>query len=528
MKPLQHPALTALGATTIIFMVWLAPLASGVHETLFTFPGSVVVVVVPLFIGFFATWAFWFLLLALSQRHRVLKTCVWIALAVLLLRELLEATYTLYPTDDPLRDPPLPSTQVNIIFALAMVVLVAVLLFLRRKTPKVVYRIKSFGTILLGFVAISGAFTLLQVVEYTWQARHLNAPHAMHQTVATTRTPTGRRIVWVLMDELSYRQLYEHRFPDLKLPAFDRLAGESTVFTDARPEGKLTLRIIPALLSGFPDNDIKMPVAGAPLYVRSPQSPRWQQFDEHETVFQDAMNAGYSTSVAGWIFPYCRLLPDVLDHCMQVAPGELVARMNTTQSITWNLKRLETEPLWNRLAMLRLMKRKSVKFIDTPDILYNNLVAATAADINDPSIDFLYFHMNIPHPKGFYNRHTGQFDANNTTYIDNLALCDKYLATIRSMMEANGTWDNTDLVIMGDHSWRVYGWSKDAHWTDEEEKASDGGKFDDRQGYIVHLAGQTTPARIDTPFQGIRTRSLFDALIQGKIMTPQQLAAWAR
>jgi len=96
------------------------------------------------------------------------------------------------------------------------------------------------------------------------------------------------------------------------------------------------------------------------------------------------------------------------------------------------------------------------------------------------------------------------------------------------MMEANGTWDNTDLVIMGDHSWRVYGWSKDAHWTDEEQKASEGGKFDDRQGYIVHLAGQTTPARIDTPFEGIRTRSLFDALIQGRIMTPQQLAEWAK
>ena len=527
MKPLQNPAVTAFGATTIIFMVWLAPLASGVHETLFTFPGSVVAVVVPLYIGFFVTWLGWFLLLTLSERHRTLKTWVWLALAVILVRELLEATYALAPTNDPLRDPPLPSTHVNIVYALCMVVMVATLLMLRRRAPKLVHGTKLLGTILLGFVALSGLWTLVKVTSYTWQARNLNNTGPLHHPVASAATPTGRRIVWILFDELSYRQVYQHRFPDLKLPAFDRLAQESTVFTDARPEGNLTLRIIPALLSGFPDNDIKMPVAGAPLFVRSPQSPKWQQFDPQQTVFQDALSAGYSTAVAGWIFPYCRLLNTVLDHCVPAAPGELVARMNTTQSVGWNLNRLFTQPLKDRLGSLRLIKRDSAQYIDTPDVLYQNLLSAAKADIDDPSINFLYFHMNIPHPKGFYNRDTAQFEVNRT-YIDNLALCDRYLAEVRAELERTGSWDNTDLVIMGDHSWRVYGWSKDAHWTDEEEKASDGAKFDDRPGYIVHLAGQTTPARIDTPYEAIRTRALMDSLIQGKIVTPEQLSAWAK
>ena len=47
------------------------------------------------------------------------------------------------------------------------------------------------------------------------------------------------RIVWLLFDELSYDQTFEHRFPGLAMPAFDQLRGKSFLFQDVQPAGYL-------------------------------------------------------------------------------------------------------------------------------------------------------------------------------------------------------------------------------------------------------------------------------------------------
>ena len=65
--------------------------------------------------------------------------------------------------------------------------------------------------------------------------------------------------------------------------------------------------------------------------------------------------------------------------------------------------------------------------------------------------------MAVPHPGGIYNRSTRTFSTLNATYIDNLALADSYLAHVRSLLKAQGKWDSSAVVIMGDHSWRTKG-----------------------------------------------------------------------
>src|SRR5260370_14326243 len=102
--------------------------------------------------------------------------------------------------------------------------------------------------------------------------------------------------------------------------------------------------------------------------------------------------------------------------------------------------------------------------------------------------------MPIPHGPGIYDRRTASFATSNPSYLDNLALCDEYLAHVRKELEKNGTWDSTTLVLMGDHSWRI---SRGADLSPEERAATDGGQFDDRPAYIVKLAHQTTHARIE-------------------------------
>ncbi len=47
------------------------------------------------------------------------------------------------------------------------------------------------------------------------------------------------RIVWLLFDELSYDQTFDHRFPGLAMPAFDEFKSESVVFSDLQAGGLL-------------------------------------------------------------------------------------------------------------------------------------------------------------------------------------------------------------------------------------------------------------------------------------------------
>ena len=101
---------------------------------------------------------------------------------------------------------------------------------------------------MLGFAALNGALMLAQILWCGWQSRQLDTPRPLHQP--TIASAEHNRILWIVLDELSYRQIYEHRYPGLKLPAFDRLAAVSTVFTRTVPAGYFTDIVLPSLMTG--------------------------------------------------------------------------------------------------------------------------------------------------------------------------------------------------------------------------------------------------------------------------------------
>jgi len=136
--------------------------------------------------------------------------------------------------------------------------------------------------------------------------------------------------------------------------------------------------------------------------------------------------------------------------------------------------------------------------------------------------------MPIPHPSGFYDRSKKTFSTKHTSYIDNLALADRYLAHMRQLLEQNNQWEDATVIVMGDHSWRTSAiWKDSMTWTAEDEAASHGGEFDPRPAYIVKLSNQQTPAHIDQTFSAVSTRALLDALLQDQLQTPAQLQTWA-
>jgi hypothetical protein len=159
---------------------------------------------------------------------------------------------------------------------------------------------------------------------------------------------------------------------------------------------------------------------------------------------------------------------------------------------------------------------------------YQDLLDQAQKLLADRSANFVLLHMPVPHPGGIFNRRTGEFDIAHTSYIDNLALADRCLAEFRKQLEAQGEWDASTVVVMGDHSWRTtLMWRKEPTvWTPEDERASDGGQWDDRPAYLVKLPGQRSEAPIATPFAAVQTRQLLDQLLAQRLQTPAQLAQW--
>jgi hypothetical protein len=525
-RKLLTTASIALGVTSI-YLLWLVgPLVTPAHEAVFHWSESPFELFVPPVLDF---CAFWLLLTAVlllaTGRVRVAIWCGMIALTPWM--ELKNWAYMMQSV---------PPHWLSIgLFSIALVAFVFPLMAWRQEYDARFEKVVHFASTLFLFSALSGLVILCEVAWFGWQARSLNAKLPLHHEVYGRPAQAKRpRVIWILFDELSYQQLYEQRFHGLQLPSFDALAEQSTVFTHVIPAGIVTQQVLPTLMDGIPLDAVRSSSNGRQLSFRNSRSGVWQRFDEHDTVFQDALNLGYDTAVAGWYNPYCRIMPDVLDHCFWMFGSSAQNTMVPRATLGFNLARpwmhFLIGGLGRRFASLSPLplERNDVR---AKQHIFDYVTLASAADrmLDDPSIGFVFLHLPIPHPGGIYNRTTGRFALSHSTYIDNLALADRCLGHIRAELEERGEWDGSTVVIMADHSWRTkLFWSSVPDWTKEEQMASNGGGFDDRPAYIVKLPHQQTGARIDAPFAASNTRWLLDGLLAQRIRSKEELSAWAK
>lgn len=399
----------------------------------------------------------------------------------------------------------------------------------RRATERII----ELASTLLIFSALSGVFVLLLFLRFWWGARHLNDPRPLASVAALPAVNGGPkpRIIWILLDELSFDQVFAHRFPGLKLPAFDALAAQATVFTQVVPEGTQTERVMPALFTGKRIDKIRSSPDGE-LITHNPETRKWQPFQQHATVFQDALNSGYRPAIDGWYNPYCRLLSSVLLHCDWSNNAVVVDGMMSNGTLGSNTLSLVGALLGNGTL------RKVFAFVSMlqPYNLdrsgqvsdYRNLLSAGDRLLKDPSSSFVFIHLPITHPPGIYDRATGQMTTGNASYVDNLALADRYLGHVHDLLMGTGQWDSSTVLVMGDHSWRTsMMWKGAAYWNSEEEHASAGGQYDPRPAYLVKLSGQQTGQKLNAPFHSLNTRGLLDQLFTQHIRTTQDLRQWA-
>jgi hypothetical protein len=366
-------------------------------------------------------------------------------------------------------------------------------------------------------LAIFGCCIFWMLPELVMAAIRTEAPAVTSFNKAVPPPAASQqRVVWILLDELSYDQVYEHRLANLQLPHFDEMKSGSVVFSDVQPEGYFTERILPALFIGRKINNIRSSM-NRDLEYHDYFEGRWERFNQQATLFGEAKRLGWTTGIAGWYNPYCTILRDVLDSCywQSIVPfegevagaepklGEVVAapfELPTRQSIV---------SLYGSL-----IKAHTQEYVD--------LTGASDALIKNEGIDFVFLHLSVPHPVGVYNRRTGQLGTVGS-YIDNLALTDKALGNVLQRIQGTAAGGRTIVIVSSDHSWRIDIWR--SMWSKEDRLAS-GGKFDTRPFLLVHFPGEQGGETRAEPLPELAANGILSAILRGEVRSQAELNGW--
>jgi Sulfatase len=512
------PAAVSFGVSTIVFLDYFCLLSSPTHLFIYHFDEPASTVFIPVILDTFLLALICLATLLVAQTRPRLNRIVWSVMGCMLPWVFIKAITAACNIEFPHR-------LSLVIFGLSAIALVT-FLFVRTPTvDRAFSALRFFAESFLAAIGIVGAIPILQAGWLGFEARHLNDQIVSNTVRVQSAARPHQRVVWILLDELAYRQLYGHRLPGLQLPAFDRFHNESTVFSDVQPAGIHTEIVLPELMTGHPVDDIRASPQGR-LLVHNQSG--WQPFNQRDTVFADADSLGYVTSVVGWYNPYCRLLPAVLNSCFwtysfreDLLPTQTFAQdlMNPFVNLTVKIPGF-FHPSKNALYEY-IMGKEHIRD-------FTSLQQAADAALSDPRNTFVFLHMPVPHPNGIWDRRTGRFAIDHSAYVDNLALADLYLAHVRQLLTSIGQWDDTTIVIEGDHSWRTRQlWLNSPAWSSDDAAASDGGSFDPRPALIVKLPNQHISAQIDTSFAATRTRPLLDELLERRITNPNQLEHWA-
>jgi hypothetical protein len=335
------------------------------------------------------------------------------------------------------------------------------------------------------------------------------------RAVESVSSGHGPRIVWLLFDELSYDQTFEHRYPGLAMPAFDQLRGKSFLFQDVQPAGYYTELAVLSLLLGQVVDGVKGDLDGRAVLKLSGQKG-WSLLDPRATLFEDAKRNGWPSGLAGWWNPYCRILPDTLQSCYW-STDESNGIFSTENSVLENA----AAPIFSQ------MRRGSATIVEQRHrASLEAIMQQGQLLIADDKIRFVFMHLPVPHPPGIYDRSTGKLrDAGS--YIDNLALADRSLDELIRTLNATASAPNTTLIVSSDHSWRTPMWRSNGGLSAEEEVASRG-KFDARPMLMIHFAQQSSEVAVSQPFPQVALHEIIASMLRGSIQSAPGLEAWLK
>ena len=338
-----------------------------------------------------------------------------------------------------------------------------------------------------------------------------------NQQLSSTGSSSNRRIVWILFDELSYHQTFDHPVSGIELPNFDRLHAQSISFSNLRPAGSFTELIIPSLFLGRRIDQTRSTLEGK-FFYKDESDRSWLAYDPNATLFGLARRNGWSTGIDGWYNPYCRDLAPVLDVCWwepDMLPIQVFGA-SEDKSVLANAAVLPS----HFLALTPQTTTPAERHMQ----IYRNIMAHAQTLIDDHGLRFVFLHIPVPHGPAIYDRRLHRLRPSGT-YLDSLVLADDTLGTLLQEIAVSGSSDRTTVIVSSDHSWRIYLARYSESWTDEDERAC-GGRFDDRPVLLIHFPDEQSGADVRAAVPEMLEHDMIAGMLQGQISQPQDLAAF--
>jgi hypothetical protein len=398
--------------------------------------------------------------------------------------------------------------------ALFLVLWTAIVLLLLLRFDKWYRRLMRAGSFVTCALAL---FALASIAQLLWVATWKPAPSriaaAWNQPADASQPPRQHPLlVWIVFDELSYDQLFEHRAPNLALPNFDALRAQSTLFTDAQPAGIHTVNVLPSLLTGSLVDGVRYTFHNR-LWVHHADGSGRQLIDGPSSVFGDAVQSGWRTAAVGWYNPYCSAYAPAIQDCFWTNRDVLDGPMSQNASLADNIR----TPL-HQLAVELSSPARADRDICAFDIRQrrqteDDLQQHALQLLHTNQADFVFLHLAIPHSPNTWSRAQNDFTNQcGSSYLDNLALTDRLLGQLLATLQASPRWSQTTLIVQGDHSWRTAIWRGLPAWTEEDEQASRG-LFDPRPALLIHQPAQTQPQTVATPWPILQVHSVVEQIL---------------
>ena len=307
------------------------------------------------------------------------------------------------------------------------------------------------------------------------------------------------RVFVMVFDEFDFRVAFLERLPTLDLPEMDRLRNESLFASNAFPPSDSTIMSFPAIIEGrlVAKAHAVSPTEVMILYDGQSKEVPWS---EEPNLFSEAYGMGVNTAMVGWYLAYGRVLGNQLTfyswepHVFQ-RDGRL--RSFAGRMLSQYEKLLPVWRRWQHIESYRVIRDDALR------------LAA------DHDIGLALIHFPIPHAPHIFNRNQKRVSLMASPiegYLDNLALVDRCVGKLRATMESSGTWNETAIIISGDHGWR-YSENYD-------------GRKDERVPFLLKLPGQTKPLLYAKEFNNVLIHDLALAILRGELTAPEQAAKW--
>ena len=319
--------------------------------------------------------------------------------------------------------------------------------------------------------------------------------------------PQPRRVIVLVLDEWDME--LSEREQLFATPALQRLLRQSLLATRVSPAGDNTLSSIPAMLTGERFDRVESGGVGM-LQTRSGQ--RFHAGSAH--LFNDLRAAEVPFAVTGFYHDYCAVAQGArqcLGEPVLLFPGWVAAFQRSVRGT-----RAFDYPYSDFMRQWQAMLEK--------------LQSSAERQISDPGNQFVWIHLNIPHPPLAVRG--GRPNSLISDYRANLQVMGEWIDRVRTQLQASG--QPVAMLLTSDHWLRERELWHDIYERQRGPGSGAAGKSDDHRVPLIVWFSDATPGgvegtRFDEPVDNTTLlRSLVLALLGSRVDSPATLAEYLR